>query len=1238
MADLALGLAKSTVVGTVSMVKSEIEKDKKLKKSVKRDLMLISDEFEMMHSFLNVAKDHTTDEMVRTLVSQVRNMALDVEDCIESGAQVDHKKSTWWRSKLPSRLKAAAPAVALNEAVESIELLKARVEAMGQRNMRYSHISGPSSKSDVKMHQPTGVVNATAFDILLNARSDMMKQRGLVDLVKLISKKDSALERQVISVWGTASNFGMASIVKKAYDEPEISKNYSCRAWVKVMQPFNPHEFIRNLLIQFYTNYCPQQGRTTVDFMKPMKVMESTKGELIEEFTNKLSNQIYLIVLEDLSSVVDWDIIREYLPSNNNGSCIIVATQQLEIASMCIGHSYQVSELKKFSDDHSVCVFFKEEMEEYTPKRDAATQWLHKFKHVAHKTDLYIIGVMAVAAANVAIISGVAGVGKSFLVRTVYYHAISEGRFQKFGWVNVSHPFNLVDLSRRLLLDLHSESLNHYSTLRIEDPIQACREFLDEHKCLVVIDGLRSKEEWDLTKAALTFAPSGSRVIVITDEESVAAYCATPSTIIWNVKVLEADDALELFKEKVREKTCKPYIDDEVISQAKLVLHKCGGLPKVIVSVADYYASESQRLSKDLLVKIWKKLSCRFMQELETNRKFDCLRDLFAWVHSYFRTCPDFLKPCIFYLSIFPENRSIRRRRFVRRWIAEGYSRDTKESTAEENGENFFSKLVKLSMIQVLDATTSIAFLMRMPLCQVNGFFREYIISRSMEENLVFALEGSCSLNPQRTGRHLTIHGTWDRDRIVFESMDFSRLRSLTVFGKWDKFFISEKMKLLRVLDLEDAEGVTDGDVDKMVKLLRGLKFLSLRGCSGVSCLPDSLGGLRLLQTLDVRNTKVSMIPSAIIELKNLQYVRVGTVMPLPSDEDDTIENPPAVVDPSTSLPAGTQPIEDPSKSTWSRPCCMPKFFRPRPMDRRNSGGVTVPRGIQGLVALHTLGVVDVGVAEGKAILEEIKKLSQLHKLGVCGINQNNSKELCGAVSGHIHLESLLLGLNEDCQGCLDGISSVPPNLHSLKLCGPARGLPEWINQLQNLKKLNLQMITLPQDSIDVLGGIPGLQFLHLSFKEYQDGKLHFEKGFNALYVLKISCNNQLRDIRFLPGVLRSLEMLKIHFCPIVSLLRFSGLKNLEDKLKKVTITGSCTYPCRQRLKKELVRMFMKFEPPLDDQNCNYNCVTHSTRPQEAGPSHEYRTSQGPFVRIVEETLPPECTEIAEVPLEIDLV
>lgn len=126
------------------------------------------------------------------------------------------------------------------------------------------------------------------------------------------------------------------------------------------------------------------------------------------------------------------------------------------------------------------------------------------------------------------------------------------------------------------------------------------------------------------------------------------------------------------------------------------------------------------------------------------------------------------------------------------------------------------------------------------------------------------------------------------------------RLRSLTIFGEWEPFFISEKLRLLRVLDLEDAEGVTDRSVDQIVKLLPRLKFLSLRGCSDVSCLPDSLGGLLHLQTLDVRNTRVAVLPSTIIKLRKLQYVRAGTIIPSSSDADDgmVVASPAASVDP----------------------------------------------------------------------------------------------------------------------------------------------------------------------------------------------------------------------------------------------------------------------------------------------------------------------------------------------------
>jgi hypothetical protein len=78
-----------------------------------------------------------------------------------------------------------------------------------------------------------------------------------------------------------------------------------------------------------------------------------------------------------------------------------------------------------------------------------------------------------------------------------------------------------------------------------------------------------------------------------------------------------------------------------------------------------------------------------------------------------------------------------------------------------------------------------------------------------MEENLILTLEEACSSNNQGTMRHLAINGNWKGDQSEFESIvDMTRVRSVTVFGKCKSFFISDKMSLLRVLDLEDTTQV----------------------------------------------------------------------------------------------------------------------------------------------------------------------------------------------------------------------------------------------------------------------------------------------------------------------------------------------------------------------------------------------------------------------------------------------
>ena len=102
---------------------------------------------------------------------------------------------------------------------------------------------------------------------------------------------------------------------------------------------------------------------------------------------------------------------------------------------------------------------------------------------------------------------------------------------------------------------------------------------------------------------------------------------------------------------------------------SKRILSKCGGLPKIIYAIGEYCS----RLSTDEL----KHINDDFMGSLESNDQgFHRLRGLLSRMKNFFDYAfSDTLKPCIFYLSVFPVDHNIRWRRLLRRWIAEGYYR-----------------------------------------------------------------------------------------------------------------------------------------------------------------------------------------------------------------------------------------------------------------------------------------------------------------------------------------------------------------------------------------------------------------------------------------------------------------------------------------------------------------------------------------------------------------------------------
>ncbi|GJN24452.1 hypothetical protein PR202_gb12190 [Eleusine coracana subsp. coracana] len=108
----------------------------------------------------------------------------------------------------------------------------------------------------------------------------------------------------------------------------------------------------------------------------------------------------------------------------------------------------------------------------------------------------------------------------------------------------------------------------------------------------------------------------------------------------------------------------------------------------------------------------------------------------------------------------------------------------------------------------------------------------------------------------------------------IDKAVDLSLVRSLTVFGKINQDVLKfQEFELLRVLDLEEFEALTDVHLKRICNQLLLLRYLSLGG--SIKMLPKEISKLKFLQTLDTRmaETKIIPIPMEVIMLPCLIHL-----------------------------------------------------------------------------------------------------------------------------------------------------------------------------------------------------------------------------------------------------------------------------------------------------------------------------------------------------------------------------
>ncbi|KAK1669728.1 hypothetical protein QYE76_057887 [Lolium multiflorum] len=462
-------------------------------------------------------------------------------------------------------------------------------------------------------------------------------------------------------------------------------------------------------------------------------------------------------------------------------------------------------------------------------------------------------------------IVGFGGLGKTTLAKAAYEKI--KVQFDCDAFVSISRNPDMKKVFKDILYELDKNKYASISnaTLDQRQLIDVIIDFLTNKRYLIVIDDIWDEKAWQLMKCAFSKNSIGSRLITTTRIVSVSEACCSSRDDIYRMKPLTGDASRRLFQKRVfsNEEWCPP----EFVQVSKGILHKCGGIPLAIISIASLLASNRQIKTKDQ----WYALLNSIGRGLTEDHSVEEMKKILLF--SYY-DLPSYLKPCLLYLSIFPEDQIIMRGKLVWKWISEGFVySEIQETSLYELGDSYFSELVNRSMIQPIGIDDE----EKVKACRVHDMVLDLICSLASEENFVTILDGTERklTNLQSKARRLSIQNS----KVNMATISMTKVRSLTVFTN-DIVQQLHKVSTFQVLRLLDLEHSPISDTAYVGNLLH-LRYLGLK-YNGLEELPMEIGKLPLLQTLHISGNSKKELPSSIVRLRNLMCLCVGGGMKLP--------------------------------------------------------------------------------------------------------------------------------------------------------------------------------------------------------------------------------------------------------------------------------------------------------------------------------------------------------------------
>ncbi|GLT52979.1 hypothetical protein SLA2020_262800 [Shorea laevis] len=336
-------MAEIVVTYVLDNLTSLMQEEVQLLKGVKEAADSIADELENIKAFLRAADEmEERTPQLDVWVKQVRDVAYEIEDALDE-----------YRLRLKPHTGHDLHA-SLAKIVPSIKNLKARHQ-IGSEILRIRSRFASISEGHQRFKSETNLLDSKiAAQTWRDRRQDglLLEEADLVGIEKpkkqLISWLIQAdTGRELVSVVGMGG-LGKTTLAKKVYDDAQVKLHFKYRTWLFVSQSFKMEDLLKDMLQQLY-----KVKRKPV----PQGVDSMSNDQLRTKIKSFLQQKRYLIVLDDVWHIDDWDAIKYAFP-NNDGSRVMLTTRNSEIASAsCKDFNGKIHPLNPLSLEESRTLF-----------------------------------------------------------------------------------------------------------------------------------------------------------------------------------------------------------------------------------------------------------------------------------------------------------------------------------------------------------------------------------------------------------------------------------------------------------------------------------------------------------------------------------------------------------------------------------------------------------------------------------------------------------------------------------------------------------------------------------------------------------------------------------------------------------------------------------------------------------------------------------------------------------------